>query len=121
MNMSRYRYRPVTVPLPFWALRYGPLPFSGQRYPTLLIVTDRYTNVTHRYPPLPIVTHRYPPLPTVTHRYPPLPNVTVTCVTRVTDSYKRRFKLFKIEIKKKYMFANYLFKIRANWRFNGNK
>ncbi len=22
MNMSRYRYRPVTVPLPFWALRY---------------------------------------------------------------------------------------------------
>ena len=92
--MSRYRYRPVTV--------------LGPTLRTVTVFGPTLPNVTHRDGPL----HE---------RYPPLPNVTVTCVTRVTDSYKRRFKLFKIEIKKKYMFANYLFKIRANWRFNGKK
>ncbi len=48
MNMSRYRYRPVTSPLPFWTLRYRPLPFSGQRYPTLLNVTPTLPTVTSR-------------------------------------------------------------------------
>ena len=47
------RYRPVTVPLPFWALRYRPLPFSGQRYTTL----------HQRYRPLQTVTDRYRILP----------------------------------------------------------
>ena len=51
--------------------------------------------VPHHYPSLPIVTHSYPSLPIVTHRYPSLPTATVTCVTSVTDSYKKRFKLFK--------------------------
>jgi hypothetical protein len=68
----------VTVPLPFWALRYRPLPFSGQRYPTLLNVT--------------------PTLPTVTDRYYPLPNFTVTCVTSVTDRsivcFEQIFKVY---------------------------
>jgi hypothetical protein len=45
MNMSRYRYRPVT----FWALRYRPLPFSGQPYPTLRNVTPTLPTVTDRY------------------------------------------------------------------------
>jgi hypothetical protein len=49
MNMSRYRYRPVTSPLPFWALRYRPLPFLDQRYPTLLNVTPTLPTVTNRY------------------------------------------------------------------------
>ena len=110
--------RPVTVPLPFWALRYGPLPFSGQRYPTLPNVTDRYTSVTHRYLPLPIVTNRYKSLPTVTHRYPSLPLLALQALLGVI---KGVLNYLKIEIKKKYMFANYLFKIRANWRFNSNK
>ncbi len=39
MNMSRYRYRPVTSPLPFWALRY---PTLLNVIPTLPTVTDRY-------------------------------------------------------------------------------
>ena len=33
--VSRYRYRPVTIPLPFWGLRYRPL----------LTVTDRYRSL----------------------------------------------------------------------------
>jgi hypothetical protein len=32
MILSRYRYRPVTIPLPFLGLRYRPLPFFVQRY-----------------------------------------------------------------------------------------
>ncbi len=49
MNMSRYRYRRVTVPLPS-RYRFGPY------------VTDRYrfrANVTQRYAKLPTVTDRY--------------------------------------------------------------
>jgi hypothetical protein len=60
MILSRYRYRPVTVPLPS---RYRPvtvpLPFLGLRYR-----------------PLPILDQRYPRLPCVTDRPPTLPNVT---------------------------------------------
>ena len=37
--LSRYHYRPVTIIVQFWALRYRPLPFSGQRD---IKVTDRY-------------------------------------------------------------------------------
>ena len=77
MISSRYRYRPVTVPLPFLGLikhRYltitSPLPY---RYLTLLTLPT----VTHRYPPLPTVTHRYSSLLIVTHRYSPLPLLTV--------------------------------------------
>ena len=49
MIMSRYRYRPITVPLPF-------CPY----------VIDRYrfrANVTQRYATLPTVTDRYRILP----------------------------------------------------------
>ena len=56
--MSRYRYRPVTVPLQFTVLRYGPLPF--------------FLNVTDRYPSLRTVTqavHALPNVTCVTERY----------------------------------------------------
>ena len=55
--MSRYRYRPVTVtvPLPFWVLRYRPLPLSGRRYPTLRNVTPTLPTVTGRYRILPLL------------------------------------------------------------------
>jgi hypothetical protein len=49
MISSRYRYRPVTVPLPFLGL-----------------IKHRYLTVTDRYGPLLTVTL---PLLTVTHRY----------------------------------------------------
>ena len=74
--MSRYRYRPITIPLTFVALRYRPLPF----YPTLHNVTST--------------------LPTVTYRYRSLQNVTVTtvtCVTSITDRNIRPFEqTFKV-------------------------
>jgi hypothetical protein len=61
MILSRYRYRPVTVPLP-----------------------SRYRSVTV---PLPFLGLRYRPLRTVTERYGPLLNV--TNVTNVTKRYQR--------------------------------
>ncbi len=82
--MSRYRYRPVTVSLPFLGLRYRPLPFSDQRYPKLLNVTST--------------------LPTVTDLYRSLPNFTVTCVTSVTSVTDRNIvcfeQIFKVLFKK---------------------
>ena len=62
MILSRYRYRPVTVPLQFLGLRYRTLPFLDQRYPRLSCVTDRDTSVTQRYRALQNVT-------SVTERY----------------------------------------------------
>jgi len=71
MISSRYRYRPVTVPLQFLGLikhRYltvtSPLPYRYLPLLTLLIVT-------HLYSSLLIVTDRYSPLltVTVTHRF----------------------------------------------------
>ena len=52
--MSRYRYRLITVPLPFVTLRYRPLPF----YPTLHNVTSTLPTVTNRYRQLLTVTGR---------------------------------------------------------------
>ena len=52
MNMSRYRYRPVT----------SPLPLPRYRDSTSATVTDRYgpfTTVTERYRPLLTVTEYY--------------------------------------------------------------
>ena len=81
MNMSRYRYRPVTVALPS-RYRFGPY------------VTDRYRFRAN-------VTQRYSTLPTVTDRYEPLPNFTVTCVTSVTDRNIVCFEhIFKVLLKK---------------------
>ncbi len=72
MISSRYRYRPVTVPLQFTVLRYGPLPFFLKGYRPLPFVTDCDTIVTcvteryMRYPTLHNVTDRYITLQTVT-------------------------------------------------------
>ena len=80
MNMSRYRYRPVTVPLP-----------SRYHRVTVPLPLPRY-----RDSPSATVTDRYGPFTTVTERYQPLPNLTVTCVTSVTLIFLLNFKyLFK--------------------------
>ena len=68
MILSRYRYRPVTVPLQFTVLRYGPLPFFLKGYRPLPFVTDRDTSGT-------CVTERY-------KRYIPL-----QALQNVTDRY----------------------------------
>ena len=91
MILSRYRYRPVTVPLPLQRYRdpssatvtehYWPLRTVPQRYLTLqalLNITERYwtlPSVTERYPALPSVTQRYWTLLNVTERYRTLPNL----------------------------------------------
>jgi hypothetical protein len=62
MISSRYRYRPVTVPLPFLGL-------VKHRYLTVTLPLWTY--------PLRTVTDRYGPLLTVTDRYSPLPLLTV--------------------------------------------
>ena len=56
MILSRYRYRPVTIPLPLQRYRDSPS-----------------ATVTDRSPPLPNVTERYRTLPTVNDRYRILP------------------------------------------------
>ena len=117
--MCRYRYRPVTSPLPFLASVH-------QRYWSFINVTDRYLNVTHRSSTLPQrsstlpnvtqrdlnVTHRYPPLPTVIHRYSTWPerdlNVTtmllnVTLTLLFLKEITRVFIKIKIEKISKFM------------------
>jgi hypothetical protein len=63
MIMSRYRYRPVTVPL---LSRDRPVTVLGPTLPTVTVlgptlpnVTQRYTNVTDRFRPLLTVTEFY--------------------------------------------------------------
>ena len=59
MFLSRFRYRPIPVPLLLGNGDYPPLPFLDYRNMT----------VYDRYPPLLNVTYRYLPLPTVTFFY----------------------------------------------------
>jgi hypothetical protein len=73
MILSRYRYRPVTVPLPS---RYRPVTVPlPSRYRFWVSVTDRYrfwTNVTQGCPALRTVPQRYLTLQAllnVTERY----------------------------------------------------
>ena len=74
MIMSRYRYHPVTIPLP-----------SRYRYSV---------TVTHRRPPLRTVHHRYRPLLTVHHRYRPLLTVTESYRYLRYKRYQRYIYLF---------------------------
>ena len=71
MILSRYRYRPVTVPLPS---RYRPVTILGYRYPPSINVTaplpHRYRTVTS---PSLTVPHRPSPSLTVPHRPSPFP------------------------------------------------
>ena len=73
MILSRLRYRPVTVPLP-WRYRPVTVPLPS-RYRYNVTVTDRRPplhTVTDRYGPFPIVTERhmrYRALQSVTERY----------------------------------------------------
>ena len=60
MNMSRYRYRPVTVALPS-RYRFGP--YVTDRYRFRANVTQRYATLHQRYRPLQTVTDRYRILP----------------------------------------------------------
>ena len=63
MILSRYRYRPVTVPLPS---RYHPVTILGYRYPPSINVT---APLPHRPSPSLTVPHRPSPSITVPHLF----------------------------------------------------
>ena len=82
MIVSRYRYRPIIVPLPF----------SGHRDPWSHSVHHRYTPVPHRpslSPPSRTVPHRPSPFHTVLHRPSPFFTVPQGRSRKVGDSEGR--------------------------------
>ena len=65
MILSRYRYRPVTVPLPLQRYRDPSSATVTEHYWPLRTVPQRYRTLQA----LPSVTERYPALLSVTERY----------------------------------------------------